>query len=296
MSTSIDTSFVRQYERDVHMIFQREGGYLRPTVRMKTDVRGSSTTFQKIGKGVATTKARHGVVTPMNQDHTAIQCTLEDFYAPDYVDKLDEAKVNHDERMAIAKGGAWALGRKVDDQIITVLDTTSESEVTVTVTSSAAVRNGLLEAVEALVDNDVANDGAIYALLTPRLWSQAMTVEEFASSDYVGANGQSFVDGFQGQGKWKDWMNVKWAYHTALPGKGTGTAKSFVWHKNAVGFATGAHPNNAANGEAVGADVWWDGNRQAHLITHSMSGGACLIDTTGVIEMNSDDTTAIATS
>ena len=111
MSTSVDVAFVRQYEKDVHHIFQLEGGHLRPSVRLKTNVVGRSTTFQKIGKGVATTKARHGVITPMNQSHTAIECALVDFYAGDWVDQLDEDKISHDERMAIAKGGAWALGR-----------------------------------------------------------------------------------------------------------------------------------------------------------------------------------------
>ena len=66
----------------------------------------------------------------MNQTHTAISTTLADFYAGDWVDKLDEAKINIDERKAIARGGAKALGRKVDDQLLTILDTTSQSTVT----------------------------------------------------------------------------------------------------------------------------------------------------------------------
>ena len=147
----------------------------------KSNVVGTSTSFQKIGKGAATTKARHGVIPPMNQDHTAIPCTMEDFYAGDWVDKLDEAKINHDERQAIALGGARALGRKVDDQIIVRLDATGQSVVSWVVTSSAGIRNSLLQMVEALDNNDVPNDGQRYGLLTPRAWSQAMTVEEFQS-------------------------------------------------------------------------------------------------------------------
>lgn len=296
MSTSIDTAFVRNYERDVHHVFQREGGFLRPTVRMKTGVVGKSTTFQKIGKGSASTKARHGVITPMNQDHTAIECTLEDFYAGDWVDKLDEAKINHDERMAIAKGGASALGRKVDDQIITVLDSTSESAVTWTVTSSAAVRNSLLEMVEALDNNDVPADDDSYGLLTPRAYSMAATVEEFSSADYVPAGSMTFTDGAPVANRFKDWMGVKWKMHTALPNKGAANAKTFVYHKNAVGYAVGATPQNAAGSEAVGADITWHGDRASHFVNHFMSGGGCLIDTTGVIEGSVDDTAAIPTS
>src|SRR3546814_16340195 len=60
LSTSIDLSFVKQFEREVHEAYQRQGSLLRATVRSKNNVKGASTTFQKIGKGVASTQARHG--------------------------------------------------------------------------------------------------------------------------------------------------------------------------------------------------------------------------------------------
>ena len=44
MATSITNSFITQYERDVHDVFQREGSVLKPTVRFKSDVVGSSYT------------------------------------------------------------------------------------------------------------------------------------------------------------------------------------------------------------------------------------------------------------
>lgn len=293
MSTSIDTAFIRAYERDVHHIFQREGGILRPTVRVKDNIVGKSTTFQKIGSGTATTKARHGVITPMNQDHTAIECTLADFYAGDWVDKLDEAKTNIDERMAIAKGGAWALGRKVDDQIITELATTTSTAVTWTVTSQAAVRNALILMAEGLDSNDVPNDGQRFGALTPRCWAYAMTVKEFSSSDWVGANGLPFTEGAPIR-RFKNYLGIMWTVHTGLPGKATNSATVLAWHKNALGYATGAHAGNAAQnaGNAVMADITWHGDRASHFVNHAMSGGAKLIDTTGVIKGTVDDNEA----
>lgn len=295
MSTSIDTAFVRTYEREVHHVFQRTGGILRPTVRVKDNIVGKSTTFQKIGKGAATTKARHGVITPMNQDHDSPECTLADFYAGDWVDKLDEAKTNIDERMAIAMGGAWALGRKVDDQILTELDATSQTAITWTVTSKAAIENSLLQMSEALDDNDVPNDGMRFGILTPRAWAFAMKVDSFARSEYIGADGLPFKEGAP-IGRFKSWMNVLWTVHTGAPGKGTATAKVFVYHKLSLGYATGAHAGNAAQNQAVSADITWHGDRAAHFVNHMMSGGAQLIDDTGVIEGAVDDTAAIPTS
>jgi hypothetical protein len=287
MATTITEAFVRQYESEVHHLFQRQGGYLRPAVRVKDNIVGTSTTFQKIGTGVATTKARHGVITPMNQDHTAVTCTLADFYAGDWVDKLDEAKINHDERMAIAMGGAWALGRKVDDQIITVLDTTTTTAITWLYGTVATIENSLLASVRSLDSANVPNDGQRYCALSPHAYSAAMKVESFASADYVAPGNMPMEQG-QPVFTWRRWMNVLWTVHTGLPSN-----KGFIWHKFAVGYATGNHASNAAQGQAVSADITWHGDRAAHFINHSMSGGACLIEAAGVTELTLNDSATL---
>lgn len=299
MATSITNSFITQYERDVHDVFQREGSVLKPTVRFKSDVVGSVATFQKIGTGTATTKARHGTITPMNQTHTAISTTLADFYAGDWVDKLDEAKINIDERMAIARGGARALGRKCDDQILTTLDSTSTTTVSIAVGSAAAVRNGLLGMIKSLIANDAYDPGNMYGVMSPTLWAMASTINEFASSDYVGADGQVYNTGAP-VGSFKRWAQVLWTVHSGNPGVGTSTSKVFLWNKSAVGYASGKAPGNLAgtmSGEtSVGADITWHGDRAAHFVNHAMSGNSVMIDDGGVVEGNVDDTAAIPTS
>jgi hypothetical protein len=62
MSASIDQAFIKQYQSEVQEAYQRQGSKLRPTVRSKSDVRGASTVFQKVGRGTAAAKARNGVV------------------------------------------------------------------------------------------------------------------------------------------------------------------------------------------------------------------------------------------
>ena len=295
MSTSIDTAFITSYGERVHHIFQRQGSMLLNSVFHIPNVVGSTQVFPKVGTGTATTKARHGTITPMNQAHTAPSATLADFYAGDWVDKLDEAKTNIAIKEAYAKGGAMALGRKIDDQITTILDTTTETVITITVTSKAAIHATLLQFVEAVFDNDVPNDGEVYGALTPRAYSQAMLVEAFARAEFVGFDGLPYKQGFP-VGRWREWMGVKWTMHTGLPGKGTATAKCFVWHKSAVGYASARSAGNIAGNASVSADITWHGDRAAHFVNHMMSGGSALIDTTGVIEGNLDDTAAIATS
>jgi hypothetical protein len=296
MSTSINSAFIADYTADVHLVFQREGSMLRSGVFAKDNIVGSTAYFEKLGTGTATTKSRHGEITPMNATHTQPSCTIVDFFAGDWVDLLDEAKTNIDARMAYARSGAYALGRKVDSQITVVLDATTQSTITLAVTSYAAILAGLLTFVEALDANSVPNDGQRYAAITPRMYAQAMTVTSFSSADFVGSNGLPFSEGAPGHRRWKDWMGVKWAMHPDLPGQGTSTAKCFVWHKSALGYASGKHAGNVAANEAVTADITWHGDRASHFVNHMMSGEACMIDDTGVIEGNLNDTTAIATS
>lgn len=299
MAIQVDNSFIIQYETDVHHVFQRKGAVLRDTVRFVDGVRGKQTTFQKIGKGVATTKARHGQITPMNQDHTAITCSLSDFYAGDYVDLLDESKLNIDERMAVAEGGARALGRKVDDQILTVLDSTTQTTVDWVEGTEAGVRNSAVNMVEALASNDAYEPGMMFGVLSPKAWALLSTVKEFASSDYVDAMGRPFQGGMP-IGMFKNWMNVLWTVHSGTPNVGTTTGKVFLYHKNAVGYAAGAVPQNVASMSGIespiAVDIDWQGKAASHWVNHWMSGGACLIDDTGVIEGEVDETASLPVS
>ncbi len=297
MSTSIDQAFITSFEAKVHEVFQRKGAYLKDAVRMKDDVVGATAVFQKVGKGTASTKSRHGTIVPMNQEHTAPSVTLQDFYAGDWVDKLDEAKININDRDVIASGGAQALGRKVDDQITTVLDTTTQAAVTLDFTDKGNVLASLLEWVEAVWANDVPNDGQVFAVMTPRLWSQAMTLEQFNRSEFVGADGMVFKQGPQiGVAAWKNWMNIKWKMQTGLPGATTTTAKAWVWHMMAIGYAVARSAGNVAGRASVAADITWHGDRAAHFVNNMMSGNAVMIDDTGVIEANFDDTTGVVES
>lgn len=277
MSNSVDKAFVKEFADDVHQEFQQQGSKLTNTVRSKNNVNGSSTTFQRIGAGEATTKARHGVVTPMNVDHTPIECVLSDYYAGDWVDKLDEIKLNIDERKALIRAGANGLGRKADSLIIAELDGASQVNST---TSGKLDRSKLLEAVEILNAADVPDDGLRYGLLTPRQWSHALTISEFASADFVGDDLP-----FTKRQDTRRWMNVNWIMHTGLTGGTTSAARGKLYHQSAVGLAIGAN---------VTSDIAWQGDRAAHFVNSWMSMGACRIDANGIVNIQSDDTAAIA--
>lgn len=278
MSTSIDQAFVKQFEREVHEAFQRQGSKLRNTVRVINNVNGSEALFQKVGKGAASTKSTHGMVPVMNLDHSSITATLQDFYAGDWVDKLDELKVNIDERQVIANAGAYALGRKADELIITELATVSSGQ-QIAHGSTGLTLDKILEALGKLGDADAPDDGERYAVVGWKQWSDLLKIKEFASAEYVGPQQMPFQATMQA----KRWLGTLWIPHSGLPIDGSDIRSCFWYHKTALGHASGAD---------VQTDITWHGDRAAHFVNNMMSQGSALIDETGVVEILADETPA----
>ncbi len=274
MSTSVSTAFVKQFEREVHEAYQRMGAKLRGAVRSIPNVQGSSTTFQKVGKGIASTKSTHGMVPVMNVSHTSVECVLQDYYAGDWVDRLDELKLNIDERQVIANAGAYALGRKTDELIINALATAST--LTIGDGNIGLTRDKALKAFELLGENDIPDDGQRFAIIGWQQWSELLKVPEFASSEFVGPDELPYK-GTQA----KKWLGTTWIPHSGLPIDGNDIRKCFWFHKSAIGHASGSD---------VQTDISWHGDRAAHFVNNMMSQGAILIDGSGVVVVSCDET------
>ena len=244
MSTSVEQSFVKHFQAEVHMQYQNMGSKLRNTVRSKDGIIGSSTTFQKVGKGTASTKARHGKVPVMNVDHTPIEVSLYDYYAGDWVDQLDELKGNS----KLDKSTNYA-GTGVD----------------------GLTKAKVLSAFEMLGEADVPDDGERYAIIGWKQWSDLLSIPEFANADYIGK------DELPWQGSQaKRWLGALWMPHSGLTKDGSNVRYCYWYHKTAIGHAIGAD---------VKTDVSWHGDRAAHFVNNSMSQGAGMIDTSGVVSL-----------
>jgi len=276
MSASINQSFTKAFEAEVHTAYQRTGSKLRNTVRFKNDVKGSSTTFQKVGKGTASTKTRNGLVPVMNLDHSPVECTLTDYYAGDWLDSLDELKIGYDERSVIVNAGAYALGRKTDDLIINALKTGTN----VVGDGTAGLSKSLiLQAFATLNENDVPDDGQRFGLVGANEWDALLNLAEFSDSDYVGDE-FPWLKGTES----RKWLGIVWIMHTGLP-LADGVRTCFIYHKTAIGHACG---------QDVVTDISWHGDYAAYFINNMMSQGACLIDNSGVIKLSIDADAALS--
>ncbi len=273
MSSSIDQAFIKQYQAEVQESYQRQGSKLRPAVRSKSEVRGASTVFQKVGTGTAAAKARNGVVPVMNIDHSNVECFLQDYYAGDWVDRMDELKTNVDERAVVANAGAYALGRKTDELIIAAFDAGTREAIGSSSGETDAdgmTRAKVLLAFQMLGNADVPDDGNRFAVVGWKQWSELLTIQEFANTQYMGPDELPWK-GTQA----KRWLGATWMPHSGLTRNGL-LRYCYFFHKTAVGHASAAE---------ISTDVTWHGDRAAHFVNTMMSQGAVLVDDTGVVRM-----------
>ncbi len=264
MANTIDTAFIKQFESDVHLAYQRMGSKLRNTVRT-TNVTGSVARFQKIGTGSASTKSRNGNISPMELAHTTVEVTMSDFYAAEYIDKLDELKTNINERQAVAQSAAAALGRKTDELIYAAMDAVGGTSIHDT--SSALQVADILSLFETMGTQNVPEDGQRYLAMHPKGFADLFAIEQFASSDYVGPSSLPFAGGMT----MKEFMGFK-VFSTSAVTSG----KNIAYHTSAIGLGVNAD---------VSTEVNYIAEKASHLATSMMSMGAVGIDANGVCEV-----------
>ena len=271
MANTIDTAFIKQFESEVHIAYQRMGSKLRGTVRTAGNVAGSVVRFQKIGTGSASTKSRNGNITPMELTHTTVEATMTDHYAAEYIDKLDELKTNIDERQAVATSAAAALGRKTDELLYSAMDSGANST-QIHDTSSALEKADLLSLFETFGTANIPEDGNRYLAMHPKGYADLFLINEFASSDFVGEQNLPFAGGMT----MKEFLGFKIFSTSAIT-----AGKNMAYHTSAVGLGVNAD---------VSTEVNYVPEKASHLATSMMSMGAVVIDDNGVYEVLDNNT------
>ena len=269
MSTSISTAFIKQFESEVHMAYQRMGSKLRNTVRQVNNVKGSQARFQKVGTGTAVSKARHAQVPTMDISHSTVDVTLSDFYAADYVDRLDELKTNIDERQVLSQSAAAALGRKTDQTIIDVLDAGTNSN-NVAHGSAGLTLAKAFTVYEAFGSGDIPDDGQRYFVVSPAGWADLLQIDQFSRAECWESD-LPFAGGMTA----KRWLGFMWFTHSGLSISGT-TRECHAFHRSAVGTAMGSE---------IRTEINYIPEKVSNLITSYMSLGSVMIDNNGAIKV-----------
>ena len=280
MSVNLSKAAVASFDAMVHHQFQANGHVLRPHVRVKTGVVGSTHRFPIMRPGVATQRgAPQTEVIPMNVDHGNATATLLDWVAPEYTDVFTQAKVNFDEKAELSKVIAMAMGRR-DDQVVidALVATVGPKQVSTDIGGTGTNMNieKLLAAKAALDRDEVPTDGRTIVIHANQLQT-LLTETSVTSSDFNTI--KALV-----RGEIDTYLGFKFVTIGTRPEGGlalaTGVRKAWAWQKEAVGLAEGI---------AMRTSIDWIPTRVSHLCNALFSAGAVSIDPLGIVEISCTD-------
>jgi hypothetical protein len=122
MSVQITTAFVEQYSANVMHLSQQKGSRLRPTVDVES-VTGKNAFFEQLGSTTASKRtSRHSDTPRLDVPHARRRVSLVDYDWADLIDSEDKIRSLIDPAGPYAENAAFALGRAMDDEIITAAD------------------------------------------------------------------------------------------------------------------------------------------------------------------------------
>jgi hypothetical protein len=278
MSNTLSTVAVTEFDSMVKHAYQN-ASLLRNAVTVRNNVVGDTYKFRAMGKGTAAARGTTQTdVTPMNVAHSLVTATLANYVAPEYTDIFDQAEVNFDEKQELAKTIAGALGRRLDDIVISAMDAATPAA-TVGDGATALAATDLIDAKVELVKGGVGS-ADLYCAISGAGLAGLLADEKVSSADYQ--NVKALVNGeintFAG-------FNVIVIEDRTVGGLTTTTdvTAGYAFAKDAIGLAIGV--DNKTTIDYVPEKV-------SYLCNGMLKAGAAVRDTAGLIQINFDATPA----
>ena len=212
MSTQITTAFVNQFSSNVSMLSQQMGSLLRGSVDTES-VTGEKAFFDQIGESAAIARtSRHGDTPLVETPHSRRMVTLTTYEWADLIDDSDKVRMLIDPTSSYARAAAAAMGRAMDDTIITALGgaakTGKEGTTSTAFPSGQKIAHGsagltvakLVSAKKLLDTQSVDPSIPRYIVVSPEQIEDLLNTTSVTSSDFntVKALVQGDVDTFVG--------------------------------------------------------------------------------------------------
>ena len=274
MALNISGVFQTLFDSEVKQSYQAES-VLRPYVRVKPNVKGSTQKFYVIGKGTASVRTPQSDVVPIGVSYTPQTATMSDYSAAEYSDIFQAGKVNFEERQELVQLCGKAIGRRLDQLIIAALDAASSS---LTVDNDIGGSNTnmnvakIREAKLLLDKKNVPQEDRALVIHADGL-ANLLSETSVTSSDFVNVkalvNGQ--VDTFLG------FKVVSLGDRDEGGLTLTGSARQcFAFHKASIGLAENMTARTEIN---------YIPEKTSHLVNAMFSAGSTHIDAEGIVEI-----------
>jgi hypothetical protein len=197
MSTQITTAFVNQFSSNIQMLSQQMGSLLRNAVDVET-VNGEKAFFDQVGSAAAVLRTSRHADTPLiDTPHSRRMVTMSDFEYADLIDDQDKVRLLVDPTSTYSRAAAAAMGRAMDDVIISAaLGTALTGKDGGTSTSFATATNQiaagatgltlakLIQAKEILDSGDVDPSIPRYIAVSPKQITNLLNSTTVTSSDF----------------------------------------------------------------------------------------------------------------
>jgi len=214
MSSQVTTAFVQQYSSNVQLLSQQKGSLLRNAVRVESQV-GKNAFYDQVGSATAQKRlSRHADTPQLDTPHARRRVSLVDYEYADLIDDQDKVRTLIDPTSPYSQATAFAMGRAIDDEIISAAfgtaytgetgstSTTFPSGQQVGVGSPAAGLSiaKLVEAKQLLDEANVDTTLPRYVAVAPEQLADLLNITTVTSSDYntVKALVQGEIDTFLG--------------------------------------------------------------------------------------------------
>lgn len=270
MSTGLPTVAQIEFDAQVKAAYQM-GSILRPHVRVKTSVIGSTTRFRRYARSVATPRIVQSDVTPLNTSYAEATATLTDWIAADYTDHLDQVLVNFDERQVLATNLGMAIGRRLDQMILDALDAANGS-LNIAIGGTGMTFAKMTRA-KTFFDDRAVPLGQRKMLVSAQGMENLVSEAKFSSKDFVEET--VIRDGVVRRLLGFDIMMMESRDEGGLP-KSTNDRTCFAWDMQAIGLAVGKETTVAND---------WIPEKRSWLSVQDLKAGAVAIDPLGVVEI-----------
>lgn len=212
MSTEITTAFVQQFSSNVQLLSQQMGSLLRGSVSEES-VTGEKAFFDQVGQSAAVKRtSRHSDTPILDTPHSRRMVTMDSYEWADLVDDADKVRLLIDPTSAYARTAAAAIGRAMDDAIISAATGTAKTgksgSTSTTLPSAQQIAHGstdltiekLIEAKQKLDVNSVDPSIPRYIVVSPFQIQRLLNETAVTSSDFntVKALVRGEVDTFMG--------------------------------------------------------------------------------------------------
>lgn len=277
-----DTAFQTVYRQEFIAGFEQYQSLLRDTVTTEAVISGNTAVFlvADSGDATATNRGVNGLIPARADALDQYSCPLSEWHDLVRKTRYNIFASQSDQREIMQKTSMAVINRKIDDQIITELNTG-----TVTIGSSSTIPSvGLFQNGRVKLSNAaVPWDSNITLLTQPSFLAYLEQADEFSNADYVDV--KPYTGGEQNP-SWRDrpqayrWRSTLIVEHPNLPGKGTSSEISFMFHRSAIGHAADTAGMQTEVGRNEEQDYSW--------ARCSMFMGARLLQNAGVVLITAD--------